>query len=330
MNTKNLDMQSLDMNRLTEKMMKQSTTGRSNRISSGGVSTVRTSGSKKKGKTVRHLPYNFKLLSAQLTKAKTSLAARAILSKAYRQLVTLTGYKYATEQGHGEYDLDEIEAAIAHTRAVTQVARKKTNHLREEENIKTRQKAASSDLEDKNVDITQSLDLEDMLSETEENLEQMLQEFQAALESLDTDMMPEYQLSPEDLSADELSMALSENSFSEEDFSTTQLSSAENTAADAPKEEPLEQFRAALDLENLKKKHRSKEQRELTEADMKYLRFLFNKLAREKQETALIGRSNNEDASCGVSLELSGSEVPVAASEAPAPSDVASVVDVSV
>ncbi|MCM1161240.1 MAG: hypothetical protein NC412_08455 [Roseburia sp.] len=60
------------------------------------------------------------------------------------------------------------------------------------------------------------------------------------------------------------------------------------------------------DLELLKKKHRSKELREIMEADMKYLKALFSKLEKEKQT-----------ASSGVSLELAGEEVPVPVMEAP-------------
>lgn len=60
------------------------------------------------------------------------------------------------------------------------------------------------------------------------------------------------------------------------------------------------------DLELLKKKHRSKELREIMEADMKYLKSLFSKLEKEKQA-----------ASSGVSLELAGTEMPVPVMEAP-------------
>lgn len=60
------------------------------------------------------------------------------------------------------------------------------------------------------------------------------------------------------------------------------------------------------DLELLKKKHRSKELREIMEADMKYLKSLFSKLEKEKQA-----------APGGVSLELAGTEMPVPVMEAP-------------
>lgn len=60
------------------------------------------------------------------------------------------------------------------------------------------------------------------------------------------------------------------------------------------------------DLELLKKKHRAEEMRDIMEADMKYLKALFDKLVRERQEVA-----------SGVKLELSGTEIPVMVSEMP-------------
>lgn len=59
------------------------------------------------------------------------------------------------------------------------------------------------------------------------------------------------------------------------------------------------------DLELMKKKHRSEELRDIMEADMKYLKAIFDQLQKEKQEAS----------SGGVSLQLLGVEIPV--SEAP-------------
>ncbi len=66
------------------------------------------------------------------------------------------------------------------------------------------------------------------------------------------------------------------------------------------------------DLELLKKKHRAKELREIMEADLKYLKAFFNKLQKEKEEAAK-GNCSSE----GVSLEISGAEVPIQTSEMP-------------
>ena len=62
----------------------------------------------------------------------------------------------------------------------------------------------------------------------------------------------------------------------------------------------IEQIADAL-MERLKKKHRADEMREVMEADMKYLKALMFRLEKEKQEGS----------SSGVSLQLSGVDMPV-------------------
>ena len=71
------------------------------------------------------------------------------------------------------------------------------------------------------------------------------------------------------------------------------------------------------DLDQLKKKHRSEELREIMEADMKYLKALFNRLAREKEEGPGGQDYGSNDYASGVSLEIGGLDIPVATVEAP-------------
>jgi len=70
-------------------------------------------------------------------------------------------------------------------------------------------------------------------------------------------------------------------------------------------------------LDNMKRRHRAEELREIMEADLKYLKALFDRLSREKQES-MSGSSSLDDsnAPCGVSLEIGGVEMPVESSEA--------------
>lgn len=60
------------------------------------------------------------------------------------------------------------------------------------------------------------------------------------------------------------------------------------------------------ELEQLKKKHRADEMREIVEADMKYLRALFSQMEKERQDAASPLSSDS-----GVSLQLAGVEIPV-------------------
>lgn len=82
------------------------------------------------------------------------------------------------------------------------------------------------------------------------------------------------------------------------------------------------------ELENMKKRHRADEMRRIMEADMKYLKALFDRLSREKQANEN-GSNNIEHMDTGVSLEISGVEIPVESAPAPAAAEGASV-DVSV
>ena len=74
------------------------------------------------------------------------------------------------------------------------------------------------------------------------------------------------------------------------------------------------------DLKLLKKKHRSKELKEIMEADMKYLKALFYQLEKERRENASGAGGSGNSASgngSGVSLELAGVEMAASMPEAP-------------
>ncbi len=74
------------------------------------------------------------------------------------------------------------------------------------------------------------------------------------------------------------------------------------------------------DLELMKKKHRADEMRAIVEADMKYLKFMFDKLEKERQSNSnsissysSVSYDNNSSANDSVSLELGGVDIPVEA-----------------
>ena len=80
------------------------------------------------------------------------------------------------------------------------------------------------------------------------------------------------------------------------------------------------------DLEQLKKKHRADELRDIMKADMEYLKALFDKLSKEKASGASgfgDGSSDSSDScessggSAGVSLQIGGVDIPVNGVEAP-------------
>lgn len=94
----------------------------------------------------------------------------------------------------------------------------------------------------------------------------------------------------------------------------------EQLAQDNSLDELVQAMQTDMDpeeLEQLKKKHRAEEMREIAEADLKYLKALFDQLERERQESASPSSGN-------VSLELSGVQIPVQIDERSAAEVVAS------
>lgn len=183
-----------------------------------------------------------------------------------------------------EYDDEEIKSAIAHAKSLERVAKKRVKHLRQEEAMKRDENPYLSEMEDELEDVSiEDIDLEELLKMSEEELKQLMDELEQAMQELEEE-------ASDPRSMDTLSEIISEDMDS-------------------------------MDLEQLKRKHRADELREIMEADMKYLKALFDKLAREKQSAGSSsgGSSSNSAGSdtAAVSLELSGIEMSVTATAAP-------------
>ena len=227
-------------------------------------------------KKKKRLQYNFKAMSAQIMQAKTSGNASRVASKARREIAMLQ-----RNMKNGEYDEDEIKNAIAHAKSLERVARKRVKHLRQEEALKDNQNPYLSEMEDAVEELSaEEMDAEEMLKLSEEELKRLMRELQEAMKEAEA----------------------------EADSEVSDLDSEDNLT------EIVQEDMDTMDLEQLKKKHRSDELREIMEADMKYLKALFNKLAKEKQQAANGGNYSSSDS---VSLQLSGMDVPVQTSEMP-------------
>lgn len=238
-------------------------------------------------KKKKRLQYNFKSMSAQILQAKTSGNASQVAAKARRQTAMLQ-----MNISNDDYDQEDLTRAINHSKSLERVARKRMKHLRQEEAMKNNDRAYPSEVENEFEEYAaEEMDAEQLLQMSEEELKQLMQELEDAMKELEAQ--------------DYDRLARLENG--------DHLSELMNEEMDA------------MDLEQLKKKHRSDELRDIMEADMRYLRALFNKLAREKQSagssnsSGSSGSSNGYSGSDSVSLQLSGVEVPVQASEMPVP-----------
>lgn len=179
-----------------------------------------------------------------------------------------------------EYDDEEIRNAIAHAKSLERVAKKRVKHLRQEEAMKRNENPYLSEMEDKMEDFSmEGIDLEELLEMSEEELKQLMEELEQAMQELEEE-------ASDPRSMDTLSEIISEDMDS-------------------------------MNLEQLKRKHRADELREIMEADMKYLKALFDKLAREKQSAGSSSGNSSGSDTAAVSLELAGIEMPVAVAEVP-------------
>ncbi len=239
-----------------------------------------TAGSISMSKTIekkkKRLQYNFKQISSMLLLTKTSGSASRVVTKARANVAMLL-----KKVRNGDYDEKELESAIAHARKLERIAKKRVKHLKEEEKAQAQGSCVDFEELDENGE-TEENDSEREQEFTQEELKKMMEESRRLMEE---------------------TMAELEEAANLDDLADSIMATAYH---DMDRE----------DIERLKKKHRADEMREIVEADMKYLKDLFARLEREKQET-----SGSSARSAGVSLELYGNEMPVPVSETPVPAE---------
>lgn len=246
-----------------------------------------------RAKGTKRLQYNFKKISNRILAARTSGSAGKALTTAKEVIASLRRKLRCSE-----YDDQDLEHAILHAERMERVARKKIKHLKEEEHAKRQQGPCSAEMEEEGPEpeFEEAEELQDGLNE--EELKALRQELKEMLEN---------------------SAELMED-VAESDELTEKLVGVIREDMDP------------ADLEQLKKKHRAKEMQEMIEADMKYLKAVFEKLAKEKQQAsngASSARQFENSSDSGVSLEIDGVDIAVAAPEAMPVSEGGSV-DVSV
>ena len=252
-------------NRLQEKQ-KQSIVDQSmayaQQLSASRTKTEKSSLEKKK------LQYSFKKISSQIIRSKTSVTARKAVQAAKREIMRLKRLK-----ANGEYDEEELQLAIDHAKAMEKVAKKKVNHLEQEEMIERNGKGLSGAIKEyeeekeEEVEDTSEEEIpEKELSEEEYQLEEGIEDYDYEMELSMQDFASEYQLPVEDLAGsmddmmDQLMEAMGDIM---EELDLTDL--AESMVAPDPN-------MSEEDLKMLKVKHRFKELKEIAEADKEYLK----------------------------------------------------------
>lgn len=311
---------------------------------------------------LKRLRYNFKSISSQILRSKTSVSARQVAGKARREVVRLKRLR------NGEYDEEELQSAILHAQAMERVAKKKMRHLLEEELAKAGGpclgELEEKDSEDGTEELENSsgaqenagegLDPEGSSSGGELSPELTFAELQRSLEQ--SSVQASETMERMDAMLEKLATS-SMGGGSLSSMMDDMWESMRDLLEDMGLEDLSEGLTGAVgrdmdpaDLKMMKLKHRLKELKEIAEADSEYLKALFQKLAKESAATSSRGSfagGGSSSIPTGNGIPAGGSvggspaaalpggssgggpvAVPVAA--APVPADMSGGIDISV
>ena len=248
---------------------------------------------------LQQLRYRFKDISSKILRSKTSAAARQVASQARREVLRLK-----RERLNGNYDDEEIEAAIVHAKAMERVAKKKVKHLEEEEMAKASGGPCAGSMIDDEEETDETTPDEELQDAQRYDDQQALADEEGYYD--DTDL---YAVSQDYINAQETySQAdISGMDFIEQmpasEFSNL-LSNMQELTSDMfdETEEGMRQMLEEMgfdelsdslsaakgdmdpaDLKEMKIKHRNKEMKDIVKADADYLKTVFNRLQREKE-----------------------------------------------
>lgn len=283
----------------------------------GSISYTKKNTNKSSMKKLKRLQYNMKQISAKIMRSKTSGSAKAAVISAKRKVAELKR-KLKT----GEYDDSALEAAIVHAMKIERVAKKHAKHIQEEEMAK-KGGICNDKLDEEREKKTDGM-TQDGLEEALERYFEGSEDAGECMEEVNAEIAREMMRRLQEQMQEEIQAQMQESMrrITQE----TMEAAMEETAKAGGFEELTESLSAVTgdmdpeDLEELKKKHRSEELKEIAEADMKYLKAMFDRLQSEKESASgSSGFSSGAAApvSGGVTLELGGADMPVEAQVMP-------------
>ena len=279
---------------------------------------------------LKKLKYQFKNISSKILRSKTSQAAKQAAGQARREVLRLKRQKQS-----GNYDDDEIQAAIDHAKAMERVAKKKAKHLEEEELAK----AAGGICQGDRISEEETKDVQDAEAENAQNEEEMSAEGSADEVSGDLSAY-EYAADSYDIS-DYIDLGMDEfyaqaGDFMSEmsDFTSEMMQEMSDSLRDLMEEMGLDVEADTVvsvnremdpaDLKMMKIKHRNKEMKDIVKADAEYLKAVFDRLEKMK-DNPVIPSGGGVSLSAGYSgTSFSADADGIGAQVAPAP-----VIDIS-
>lgn len=146
----------------------------------------------------------------------------------------------------GEYGDSEVNAAIIHAAAMERIAKRKVRHLEEEEAAENGQ--GYSEILDEDQEVYGKNELEKSIGENEQLSEEMMKQLTEEIKKLEEELAEDALIELQDMT----------------EYAGRNMSEEE--------------------IKELKQKHRSDEERQLTRADLKYLKMMFERLEQEKKQ----------------------------------------------
>lgn len=260
-------------------------------------------------KKMKKLQYNFKLISSQIMRAKTSSSASQAVSSAKRVTAQLR-----RKRKSGEYDDEELEAAITHALAMERVAKKHVKYLQQEERA---ERGSKTDVEELPEDGQKTTDGEDrkitagdevfadeeLQMSGEGQLKGQADELPEAFEEIRQELAESLEEIPEELT-EEMEQLMQEYG----DMMNETMEQLDEEFLDTASD--MDTDMTAEDIKELKRKHRVKEMQEIAKADAKYLKVIFEKYASDRQQAAsgvsqVMGTTNGMSGMGGV-ISVSG------------------------
>lgn len=276
---------------------------------------------------LKKLKYQFKNISSKILRSKTSQAAKQAAGQARREVLRLKRQKQS-----GNYDDDEIEAAINHAKAMERVAKKKAKHLEEEELTK----AAGGIWQGDRISEEETKDAQDAEAENVQNAEEMSRDL-SAYEYAGSEAYAgdSYDISDYiDLGIDAFYAQTGDFMSEMSDFTSEMMQEMSDSLRDLMEEMGLDGLSDnavsvnremdSADLRMMKIKHRNKEMKEIVKADAEYLKAVFGRLEKMK-DNPVIPSGGGVSLSAGYSgTSFSADAAGIGAQVAPAP-----VIDIS-
>jgi len=221
--------------------------------------------------------YNYKDVSSRIRSSKTSQSAGKAVLAAKRTIIELR-----REIQKGDGDVNELKIALTHAKKMEMVAKKKKHHLELEELVENTSKtdALNEKEEEKNTGIG---NMSAMMSDSaSQKLQDAYDNIIEAQEEIYDEMTDEYSDELANLSSEELDDVLGDLSDMVSEIGADELKELEEMMELVDLMEVVDPHMSEDDLKDLKRKHRTSEEKAMVKADADYFKSMMKYLTENK------------------------------------------------